>query len=237
LDVTDLEEELRDLLRAKADGLPAQRTVPRTMLRRAKRRVAVTALSGLLVAAAVVAGGITGLRVLSSPRVAAGHTPTPSVASVPAPTPTDTPPQPTTCEAGDLTATFSRETGNAFGSIVVTNGSQSACTLTDRPDVTILDGNDQAYDVHMERAEPWWKVDGSGEPPEWPVVTVQPGGSVQLRVAIRNWCGLGTPARWNVSIPGDGLLEISRLPGFSFSACQAPSQPAKLLLGPFEPAS
>ena len=48
--------ELRELLQGKAESLPPADPAPRPMLRRARRRVAVTITTGLLVLAAAAFG-------------------------------------------------------------------------------------------------------------------------------------------------------------------------------------
>jgi Protein of unknown function (DUF4232) len=237
--MSDLENELREVLKAKADRLPPQRSVPRRMIRRARRRVAVSALSGMVVAAALVVGGVSGLRALSGSTVQVGHTPTPSVATLPGPTPSATAPQPTapTCPAGDLTPSVTlpdREAGT--GSLVLTNTGIASCTLSGRPDVTLVDGADHPYPTVTNGISPWWRANASPQPAGWPVVALAPGGTAQVRISVTNWCATGS-AFARLTFQGSGPLSAVELPDRINEKCANPSKPATASVGPVESTS
>src|SRR2546428_2256939 len=98
----DMDDRVRDLLRRKADDLPPHRGVPRSVMSRARRRIALNALA-VGVAAVVVAGGaFAGVRALvASPPGVPGGLPTPSV--VPN-TPSPGAPVITSCASSQLSA-------------------------------------------------------------------------------------------------------------------------------------
>jgi hypothetical protein len=236
--VNDLEKDLRELLKARADRVPAQRSVPRGMLRRARRRVAVAALSGTMVAAALAVGSVAGMRAFSGSNVQAGHTPTPSVAQPPNPDASASAPQLTasTCHARNLTVAFSApEPQSSFGSIVVTN-SGKACRLAGTPAVELLDSRGNTYPTSEQGVDPWWRYNGQPEPAGGELVRLARGGSAQVRVSVSNWCIRGF-ATWRVTLPDDGALEIADLPPSIYGICTDPASGATVLVGPVEPAS
>src|SRR5438105_7026317 len=116
----DMERKLRELLQGEADRVPSPREVPHQILRRARRRVAVTITGGFVVAAAIAVGSYTGVQALTGSRaLQPGHTPSPSVS----PTPSLQGPQP--CNGVDLvvTADLNGAAGSRDGSIFFTNHS------------------------------------------------------------------------------------------------------------------
>src|SRR5947209_20078779 len=101
----DMDDRVRDLLRRKADDLPPHRGVPRSVMSRARRRIALNALAALVAVAVVGGGAFAGVRALvASPSVVPGGSPAPSVVPT---TPSPAPPAITRCAASQLQATAS----------------------------------------------------------------------------------------------------------------------------------
>src|SRR5439155_11955046 len=100
----NMDDRVRDLLRRKADELPPHRGVPRSVLGRARRRVATNAMVVGLAAVVVAGGAFAGVRALQSnpPRGLAG-TPTPSVVPT-TPSPSPPPAAVTACTFSQLNA-------------------------------------------------------------------------------------------------------------------------------------
>src|SRR5438309_4909146 len=89
----DMDDRVRDLLRRKADDLPLHRGVPRSVMSRARRRIALNALAALVAVAVVGGGAFAGVRALVAPSVVPGGSPAPSVVpTTPSPAPRPSPP-------------------------------------------------------------------------------------------------------------------------------------------------
>jgi hypothetical protein len=191
----------------------------------------------MVVAAALVVGGVSGLRALSGPSVQVGHTPTPSVATLPNPSSSPTTPQLTHdwCSPGTLGASYRKLPGpTEFGSIVLTNSGRTKCSLGGVPIVALLDDSGVAYEVTIQEIDPFWKTEGSSAPRAWPEVRLAPGASARIRVAVTNWCNTG-PASWRLAFPGQGTIGIDHLPGLPYLQCVNPASPATVQVGPVEP--
>lgn len=93
------ETQIRERLHAVAADAPAPTTVPWTVLRRARARVALTVAASAAIVVAVIAGGAVGLRELAAPE------PRPAT---PAPMPADEPTPPT---GGPTSGPFARARG------------------------------------------------------------------------------------------------------------------------------
>src|SRR5438128_10656471 len=94
--MSHMDDDLRDLLRRKADDVPPHREVPRSLTGRARRRIALNAL-GVGMAVVVLAGGaFAGLR-------AFGASPAPQPGGTPS-TPPAQPTPPSACTTPQLRA-------------------------------------------------------------------------------------------------------------------------------------
>jgi Protein of unknown function (DUF4232) len=235
--MSDMRDDLREALQRQADQVPPHRDVPRSLAGRARRRIAVNAL-GVGLALVVVAGGaFAGLRTLgSSPTVVlpAGPNSTASQqsgATVAA------------CTSARLRAvgSFEGAAGSREGGVTLTNFSDATCTLTGTPAITLLNQNLKPItsDVTFSSGPPGWKVDGTGKPAGWPVVTLHPGDAALVRIRWSNWCPQGRPAPlWRVGTPGGGSVDVAN--GFDElppPPCNGPGMPSTIEVGPFEPST
>jgi hypothetical protein len=218
-----MEDQLREMLHRRAAGVPAHRAVPGTMLRRARRRVALSVSGSVLALMVAMAGGYAGVRALA---ISQSGTPT-----VP------TSPQPVkACAASDLSGQVSLEgaTGSAVGSIIVTKETGSACTLTGRPTVRLLDSDQDALAVRQDETQAWWEVEGLEAPKDWPVVTLRTGQSARIRTAWSNFCSdRPVVAAWEVVLH-DGATLILPPPELP-PMCTGPDLPSAIQVGPVEP--
>jgi hypothetical protein len=226
-----MEAEVREMLQRKAEGVPAHRAVPGSMLKRARRRIALTVSGGVLALILAVAGGYSGVRALRAAETGTPvDRPTPSVAP--------TGPQPVTwCAGSELAGHVSLEgaAGSAAGSIVVTKETGSACTLTGRPTVRLLDADHHALAVRQDETQAWWEVEGLEAPQGWPVVTLQTGQSARIRTAWSNFCSdRPVVAAWEVVLHEGATLILP--PPELTPMCTGPDLPSAIQVGPVEPA-
>jgi Protein of unknown function (DUF4232) len=241
--VTDVDDRLRELFRRRAED-PAPRTsVPPSLPRRARRRIAVNALGAAMVVAVLAAGGAVGIQAIArqSGTVPADH-PSPTTTrhrTSPAPSPSPSSGV-AACTAGQVraTATLLGAAGSREGVIRLENLSDATCTLQGRPAVTLLDDHLRPIrsGVHFEPAPPGWKVDADPQPEGWPVVTVAPGKAATVRIRWSNWCpqGRATPL-WRVRLPGDGSVDVMGIDGETPPPCNGEHLPSTIDVGPFEP--
>jgi hypothetical protein len=231
-----VDDDLRELLRRRADDVPPHREVPRSLVGRARRRIALNALGVGLTVALMAGGAFVGLRSFGA-----------APAQKPAQMPTTPPAQPTApasttsvCTSAQLRAVGSMQgaAGSREGGISLTNLSDKTCTLRGTPTITLLDQNLDpiSSDVTFSPSPPGWVVEGSPEPAGWPVVTVHAGDSAFVRIRWSNWCPDGRAAPlWRVDIPGGGTVDVNGLDAVTPPPCNGPGQPSTVEEGPFEP--
>lgn len=236
--MTELNDELRHLLQRKSVEVPPQRSVPPSLIRRVRRRIALNVLALGTAVAVLAGGGLVGVRALdaaptiepagppahpslqppSHPKQHVVH-PAPSVAPT-----TSTSPAPSTspsvspaataasCGSGQLRATAMMQgaAGSLVGVIDIANFSSTRCTLQGRPALTLLDQNLRPITtgIAFTRAPAGWVVDGSPRPSGWPVVTLRPGDAASVRIQWTNWCRSGRAPLWRVGIPGSGAVDV-----------------------------
>jgi uncharacterized protein DUF4232 len=235
--VTDIDSELRELFRRRAEDVPPHRAVPSSLARRARHRIARNALGVGLVLAVLAAGAFTGVRALGGPpaqQLPGGHSspsptrPGPSLSTIPG------------CASAQLRAVGSMQgaAGSREGAVAVTNLSAGTCSLEGTPTVTLLNRNQAPITsgISISSAPAGWVVDGSPRPAGWPVVTLLPGDSASVRIRWSNWCPDGRPAPlWRFGIPGSGTVDVSGLDAVAPPPCNGPGQPSTIEVGPFEP--
>jgi hypothetical protein len=229
--MNDMRDDLREVLRRKADQVPPHRDVPRSLAGRARRRIAANVLGVGLLVAVVGTGAFAGVRTLHS----APGTKTPadgSSAAVPA-----------ACTSARLRAvgTFEGAAGSREGGVTLTNFSDVTCTVQGTPTITLLtqDLKPITSGVTFISSPPGWKVDRTGKPAGWPVVTLRPGASALVRIRWSNWCPDGRSAPlWRVGIPGGGSVDVTN--GFDELGpppCNGRGMPSTVEVGPFEPSA
>ncbi|TMK86895.1 MAG: DUF4232 domain-containing protein [Actinobacteria bacterium] len=215
----DLEDRLRDVLERRASSVAPHDVPPPGMLRRARRRAALVFGGAALVIAVAATGSVVGVRAVEG----SGHrAASPSLVR--------------SCRAGDLTAKTELQgaTGSVFGSIVVTNRTNHACTLTGWPNVQIADSDNKVFAIKELSTAPWWQQNGQPRPRGWPVVTLAPRAAAVVRVSWANWCHPSqAPAGWRVELRG-GTVVARADPG-NLPICSGPGYPSILQVGPFEP--
>ena len=236
--MNDVRDDLRELLRRRADHVPPHREIPRSLVGRARRRIALNAL-GLGLAVAVLAGGaFAGVRAFG-----AAPAPQPAGRSNNPPTqPQPTPPASTTsaCTSAQVQAMATTEgaAGSRDLTINLSNVSATTCTVQGTPAITLLDENRNPITsgVEFSQAPPQWKADGSPEPPGWPVVTLLAGHSALVRARWSNWCpqGRAVPV-WQMDVPGGGTVDVNGIDPADPPPCNGPGQPSTIEEGPFEP--
>src|SRR5437588_3453554 len=240
--MSDMRDDLRELLQRRAEGVPPHRDVPRSLVARARRRVALNAL-GVGLAVVVAAGGVfAGVRAFGTapatePAGRPHHSP---VATSPSPVTTSPAPAAVTaCTGGQLRAVGSIQgaAGSLEGAINFSNFSDRTCTVQGRPAITLLDQtlHPITSGVTFMSSPPGWKANTSPKPAGWPVAKLHPGDSALVRIRWSNWCPQGRAAPlWRVHVPGGGTVNVvtgmERAP-----PCNGPSQPTPVEVGPFEP--
>lgn len=243
--MSDIRDDLRELLESRAGEVPPHRDVPRSLAGRARRRIALNALGAGLVIVVVAAGAVTGLRAFST---GPDHQPAISPPAVHQSTP-PVPPSPSAtagsagsaCTAGQLRATGSMEgaAGSREGGMTLSNFSDRTCTLEGTPTITLLDGNLNPITsgVTFTSSPAGWQANGLQQPPGWPVVTLGPGDAAAVRLRWSNWCPDGRAAPlWQASIPGSGTVDVNGLDAVSPPPCNGPGQ-STVEVGPFEPST
>lgn len=231
--MTDLENDLRDVLHRRAEAV-SQAAVPPKLVGRARRRIARNAGLAVTCVAVIAFGAYAGLQAL--PLGDAGETPG---TEGPRPTSTNPPVSPTgpiPCGAENgwnAVASLEGAAGSRVGSFEL--GTGQACTLTGRPEIGVVDGQGAPLLLEATEGQAWWEVNGTGQPEGWPVVTVNPGDTVLVRVAWSNWCETATPAAWTLAFPdGGGILTIEWSAQDSAPPCNAPGGNSTIEVGPFE---
>ena len=220
----DMEGQVRESLRRRADDVPPQLAVPPSLAGRAHRRFAMNAI-GVAVVLAFAAAGFAVLRTGDQALVdQPGGSPPVSTAA---------------CTAADLRATAVLEgaMGSREGEIVLTNVSDAPCTLEGTPETQLFDtaGGPITRFVEISASDPGWLVNGDPKPDGWPVVTVQPGERASVRIRWSNWCSDQPLGTWNMRL-GDagGIVTVQGITAEP-PPCNGSSQPSTIEVGPFEP--
>ena len=234
--MSDIEDELRELFLRGAEEVPPHREVPRSLVRRARRRIARNAVGVGVAVLVLAAGAFSGVRALGGlpsqqPAGRSSHSPaqpTPSASTIPA------------CTSAQLRAVGSMQgaAGSREGGITVTNLSGQTCTLEGTPAVTLLNQNLDPITsgVTFSSSPAGWVADRSPQPAGWPVVTLQPGDSASVRIRWSNWCPDGRAGPlWRIGIPGGGTVDVNGLDAVSAPPCNGSGQPSLIEVGPFEP--
>jgi hypothetical protein len=232
----DLDDQLHELFQRRADDVSPHREVPRSLARRARHRIALTALGAGIGVIVVAAGALAGIRALGDgpavDQLGGGRSTSSAQPSAPV-TPE--------CTAAQLRAVGSMEgaAGSREGSIGLTNLSDTTCTLEGTPAITLLDDGltPITSDVTFVSSPAGWVADGSPQPPGWPVVTIAPGDPASVRVRWSNWCPDGRVAPlWRIDIPGGGTVDVSNgMDSVPPPPCNGPDEPSTIEVGPFEP--
>ncbi len=121
---------------------------------------------------------------------------------------------------------------------MLTNFSDSACTLKGRPTITLLaqDLTPISSGVDFTLSPPGWKANALPAPSGWPVVKVARRNVAVVRIRWSNWCPQNRPAPlWRVAIPGSGAVDVMGLDGASPPPCNGQGQDSTIEVGPFEP--
>jgi hypothetical protein len=228
--VTDVQDEIREMLRHKAGEMPAHLDVPPSLAGRVGPRIARNAalvVAGLAVVAVVATAGF---RSLNGPPETAPYTggPDPSGTSTSA------------CSGGSLKAVAPLEgaAGSREGSITLQNTSDATCTLRGTPTLTMVAPDGRPVDsVDVQQGPSSWKVDGAPAPAGWPIVTVEPGSAGSVRLGWSNWCDTSAPAP--VMVLSSGGVEVARVEfdAATVPPCDGQDLPSTIEIGPFEPSS
>ena len=260
--MSNMDDDLRDSLRRRADDVRPHRDVPPGLGRKAGRRIALNSMLVGVTAAVVIVGAVVGFRAISngggseiggsptppdaqSPTVPVVQSPTVAPSQTTAPSPTGagtTGPSPSSsaavpaCTDGQLRAVgvMDGAAGSLEGEIDLTNFSDTTCTLQGRPTID-LSGSPATGSVEFIDSPAGWQADAQPAPPGWPVVTLRPGDVASVRVRWGNWCPQGiTPPLWHVEVPGSGKVPVTN--GMEGAPpCNGPGMPSTVEVGPFEP--
>lgn len=234
--MTEIEDDVRTILRRKADEVPLHGQVPSALVGRARRRIALNSVGVGLAIVALAGGAFASVRAIQQ------HQVKPGVFQSGSPNPAVTTPAVTTsaCTAGQLRAVGSMDgaAGSREGAVRLTNYSNKTCTLRGTPAITLLDGRGRAITsgVRFMSSPPWWQANGSAKPAGWPVVTLAPFKSASFRLRWGNWCPQGRSAPlWKIHIPGSSTVDGNGLEAVSPPPCNGPGMPSTIEVGPFEP--
>jgi len=234
--------KIRQLLKDLADEVPMHDTVPASMTRRAKTRIAINSVALGAMVVALGLGAFAGVRALA-PEAKSTKLPfsaSPSAKVTSATTPAAIPP----CTSGQLRAigSLSGAAGSRVGGISLMNYSDRACTLTGRPVIELFDagGRRITSGVTFIASPAQWQVNATARPSGWPVVTLQgmnvPRQSAFIRIGWSNWCARGGAPLWRVGIPGSGTVDvINGMDQINPPPCNGPGMPSTINVGPFEP--
>lgn len=226
--------KIRELLKDLADDVPTHQTVPASMTRRVRTRVAINSVGLSVMIVALGVGVFAGVRALApATKVPFSGSSSPATAT--------TPP----CTAGQLRAigSLSGAAGSRVGGIQLMNYSDTPCTLTGHPLITLFDagGKPITSGVTFVSSPAQWKVNASPTPSGWPVVTLQgmnvPRQSAFVRIGWSNWCAKGGAAPlWRLSIPGSGTVDVvNGMDQMNPPPCNGSGLPSTINVGPFEP--
>jgi hypothetical protein len=223
-----IDDELRALLQRKAGEVPPQGKVPKSLVVRARRRIALNAVATGMTAAVLVVGALVGVRALGRGPDVVPPVETPPPSSI------------TACTAGQLRAVGSMEgaAGSREGAIRLTNLSSARCTLQGTPALQLLDQNLRPITsgVRFGTSPAGWVADAKQAPAGWPIVTLAPGDAAAVRVRWSNWCPDGRAAPlWRVTIPGSGTVDVFGFDAVAPPPCNGPGLPSTIERGPFEP--
>jgi hypothetical protein len=238
-----MDDEIRQLLRKKADEVPRRRAIPVSLTRRVRLRIARNSVALGTMIVLLAAGTFVGARALNAPGSHEHVRPassSPRASNQPA-SPTSTPPaSPTTCTPGQLRAVgiFEGAAGSREGAISLTNLSDVTCTLQGNPQIALLDANQNPITsgIAFSSSPAGWEVNASPTPPGWPLVTLAPGQAASIRIRWSNWCPDGRVAPlWQVIVPDGGSVNVN---GDSVGSppCNGQGQPSTIEVGPYEPA-
>jgi hypothetical protein len=228
--MADFEDRLRETLQRRAVAVPPQREVPTGLVQRAWVRI-VRNVSAVAIAIAIVAvGAITGVHALSGP---AQDRPATSPRSAP------------TCQAINLSGASKlmasdRDPATREGYITVSNAGGTTCSLQSRPVVRILNPTGLRVPLRTSSVDPFWVIRGAGPPPDWPVVTLQPGDKAKIHIKWTSWCGQSRdtdPTTWQIEFAASGGTVVFPVTGQDVPTCAAQGQDPTLRVGPFEPYS
>ncbi|MDP9223822.1 MAG: DUF4232 domain-containing protein, partial [Actinomycetota bacterium] len=204
-----MDDEIRELLRRKADEVPPHGDVPRSLTRRVRRRVAWNAAAVGTMLVVLGAGTVVGARALNAPGSPKPIRPASTATVQSSPSPSST-----ACTSQQLRAVGSLEgaMGSRDGTISLTNMSDLTCTLQGNPTITLLDKNLNPITsgVTFSSAPAGWAVNASPTPPGWPLLTLAPAEAASVRIRWGNWCpdGRSSPL-WRIDAPGGGTIDVS----------------------------
>jgi hypothetical protein len=218
--VNDVDDMVRDLLQERAQEVPPNLDVPRSLAPRVRRRIALNALAVTITVVVVAVGAFGGLQALRSKTSETAGTP-------PA------------CTSAHLRAMVSMEgaAGSREGTIDLTNIS-ATCTLEGSPTLRLLDQNADPIvsGITFVSVPPGWQVAGSPQPPGWPVVSLATDDSASVRVRWSNWCADGdTTPQWRITIPGSGEVDVQGIDATTVPPCNGLDLPSTIEVGPLEP--
>lgn len=228
-----MDDDVRELLRQKAQDVPPHREVPRAMVRRIRRRIALNAVAVGATVVVLTIGAFAGVRALTGPSTSepAGPGPSSPIGQTPSTT--------AACTTGDLRAVATMEgaAGSREGAITLTNLSSTTCTLEGTPTITLLDPNlaPITSGINFISSPAAWQVNRLPEPPGWPVVTLSPFDTASVRLRWSNWCPQGRVAPlWRIDLPGGGV-DVNGIEEAGSPPCNGQGMPATVEVGPFEP--
>jgi hypothetical protein len=232
------DKKLREMLDDLAGDVSPHRTVPPSLERRVRARVA---MNSTLIGALVLALGVGAFVTVRA--VGTSKTPTIAPATSSTSTPATTTPGP--CTSGQLRAvgSMSGAAGSRVGDIELRNYSDTTCTLTGTPTIALYDTNGKRITsgITFAPSPAQWQANGSAPPSGWPVVTVGAMGSrhdsAHVRIRWTNWCPQGRAfPLWRVQIPGSGMVDvIAGMDAAGAPPCNGPGMPSRVEVGPFEP--
>jgi hypothetical protein len=138
------------------------------------------------------------------------------------------------CDAAQLRASMLLQgaTGHLVGALILRNGGR-ACTLTGRPQLTLVRADGRTVRTRNYDAPPRWRFVTDRPPRGWPVVRLGRGDRASVWIALTNWChGNGERVRFDVRLPNRAAVGTTA--ARIYLRCESASAPVSLGVGPFE---
>ncbi|MGD0166594.1 MAG: DUF4232 domain-containing protein [Gaiellaceae bacterium] len=140
------------------------------------------------------------------------------------------------CDSAQLVASMSLQgaTGGLVGGATFANKSNSPCTLTGTPKMTVRLPDGKKLQVTQAPWKPWWKQDSMPKPAGWPRVELKPSDKADVAIRLQGWCRQnGSKGIFSFALPErrGATTAVATFSGF----CESPPGSISAMVSPFEP--